>query len=267
MDALGETLVQLLDRPEALAFVLLLARLGPLIVFSPLFGGRSTPLRWRICLGAAFAAALTPLVGPVVDPVTVPAGEAAVLMLTAKELLVGATLAVLVSATFGLFAASGALIDQARGYAPPGGGENEAEGDSRLNVFFSLFFVTVFLAVGGHRLIFAAFGGALVRVPLGSPFNAGFATGANATAQIAALTGELFAAALQLALPIIAISLVVDVALGMLNRATGHIGAFFMGLTIKGILGVAVLLLVIRISAEEFLDAVPPLMRRLAEMR
>lgn len=261
MQAPGEQLAQLLDRPEVLRsaqiFILLLCRLAPLVVFSPLFGGASTSVRFRLGLGGALCAALTPVASTGAAPV----GEFMMLMLTAKELLLGATLAVLVTAIFELFAASGSLIDRTRGV----GSIADVPGGAGLSAFLKLFFVTLFVVVGGHRVFFAAFGEGLIRVPLVAPM--GDLAGATVTGLIASLTGELFAVAIQLALPIVAIALAVDVVLGILNRATGHLSAFFMGLSIKGLLGIAVLLLVLRIGTEEFLEAVPPLVRRLTEMR
>lgn len=263
MAGLGESLKRLLDEPGTLGFVqvavLLMARLVPLTLFSPLFGGGATPLRFRLGLGAAMALALAPLV----QMESAPLPEAEMLLLTAKELLFGATLAVLVSAIFGFFAASGSFFDRARGLSGSDGFD-DVEG---LQVFFKLFFVTLFFAVGGHRILLSAFGDGLVRLPLDGLVEGGATAAFMDPVQIAALTGELFAASLQLALPLIAIALVVDVALAILGRAAGDIGVFFLGLTIKGILGVAVLLLMLGLGTEVFLEAVPPLVRRLAEMR
>lgn len=263
MEAFGETLKRFLDKPGTLGFVqvavLLMARFVPLTLLSPLFGGSATSVRFRLGVGAAMAFALAPLVQGKAAPLP----ETAMLLLTATELVFGVTLAVLVSVIIGFFSASGSLFDRARGFSFADG-TGDAEG---LQAFFKLLFVTLFLAVGGHRLLISAFGEGLVRLPLDGSLQGRATASATDPLQIAALAGELFAASLQLALPVIAIALVVDVAMAILGRAAGDVGAFFVGLSIKGLLGIAVLLLVLGLGAEVFLEAVPPLVRRLAEMR
>jgi type III secretory pathway component EscT len=140
---------------------------------------------------------------------------------------------------------------------------------SALGVFFKLFFVTLFVGAGGHRLVVSAFGGGLERLPPASVGPAGLRGlfGPDTAAEVATLVGELLLVAIQLTLPVICVMIVIDISLGLLNRVAPQISAFFLGMTIKGTMGVLVTLLVLSIGAEHFFELVPNVIRRILAVR
>src|SRR5579871_3360631 len=91
---------------------LLLARMLPMMIMTPIFGGETLPRRFRFGLAIAFAGALLPAFMPHFNHV-IPTAD--YLILLAKEAAVGLVLAFFVEILFEAVAAVGALIDLARG--------------------------------------------------------------------------------------------------------------------------------------------------------
>ena len=64
----------------------------------------------------------------------------------------------------------------------------------------------------------------------------------------------LFVMALQLAMPVVVVMFLTDVALGLVNQAAPKIQVFFLSMTIKATLGILILFLVFGISVQLFLE-------------
>src|SRR5947209_11760077 len=109
-------LAHLLDSPALRAALqmasLLFARLLPIIVLTPVFGGQVLPRRLRMGLAFVFTAALLP---PFLASFTTPLPVGRYGALLAKEAIVGVTLAFFVTMVFESIGAIGSLIDLSRG--------------------------------------------------------------------------------------------------------------------------------------------------------
>jgi len=244
MDPLDPALTAWLENWLSAAALVFL-RLAPIVLWTPIFGGQGTPRRYRIGLALFLALGLAPLALPAVLAGDASLAGAPVLV---GELLIGITIAVLVRLVFDLLATVGALIDGARGAMSAQLLDPlTRSGTPPLALFYSQLSLVLFFAVGGHELLFDALDASFVAAPPGAALGSNLLLeGASETA-LRSLS-ELFLIAVTLAAPVFAVLLVVDVALALANRAAPQIQVFFLGMSVKGVLGIGVALLTLGVG-------------------
>ena len=248
MSELSAFLQGLPDRAEVRLLVLVFARLLPLVVFTPLFGGEALPRRLRVGTALVLSLVLVPALSSSYRPIDAPF----VAQLT-KEVLMGIGYAVAVTIVFEMLGAVGALIDLSRGATIANVlNPMTRQQTSLLSVFvLQLMLVLVFVS-GGHRLLFATLGESFITSAPGAPLAPGFAVAGAST--MIGLVSEFFALALSLAGPAILVLLALDVALALVNRMAQQIEVFFLSLTLKASIGLAVLLLTLGLVLEVGLE-------------
>jgi type III secretion protein SpaR/YscT/HrcT len=217
---------------------LVFARLIPVIALTPVLGGQVLPRRVRVALSILFTLAMLPLFVPGLDPKVIPTGEYGVLL--AKEAVIGLTIATIVLMLFETVATIGALIDLARGatianvYDPLT--QNQ---QSILATFFTQTTIVLFMSVGGLRLLIKALAESFVLIRPADLLPAQLMGSAGA-GEILGLVADLFMLAFRIAAPTIAVLLLVDFALSVINRVSPQIQVYFLGLTTKGVIGLMV---------------------------
>jgi flagellar biosynthetic protein FliR len=244
----NELLSALLDSGElgqyVAVFFLVAARWLPLTVLAPIFAARSMPATARLGL----ALALTLLVfgaahsasGPVATQSTTLA------LMVVREVLVGALLGLVVAIPFYALESAGRLIDTARGarmaevLAAPTGIRASPTG-----AFLLLMGVVLFLLVDGHLMVISAVGQSYRSLPVGG------ALPPDAPARVLPLAlhlgSELLLVALGIAAPVLATAVLVDLSLGLAGRLAPRLPLYFLGLPLKGLGGIAVLLLTLSV--------------------
>ncbi|MFQ5590771.1 MAG: flagellar biosynthetic protein FliR, partial [Phycisphaerae bacterium] len=131
---------------------LVLARLLPVIVFTPMFGGQAIPARVRFGLAVVVSLGFLPGFLPT-GPVAGSTGT--YIILVAKEAVVGLTLAMYVLVLFQSIAAAGSLVGLSGGttssvvHDPYAGGQQSVIGNFKMQ-----FAIVLFLTLGGHRVLF-----------------------------------------------------------------------------------------------------------------
>ena len=197
-------------------FLLVLARVGGSLIFVPLPGVKSAPQAVRIALALGFTVALFSQ-WPVVpaEGVTVAVlagwavGEAAV------GLAIGASVAIALEA---LILAAQVLGLQA-GYAYASTIDPNTEADSGiLLVFAQLVSGMLFFALGLDREIVRLFALSLEKVPPGH-----YVFGRATAEPLIRLGATLFSVGVRLALPVVALLVMVDVALALLGRINAQL--------------------------------------------
>jgi type III secretion protein SpaR/YscT/HrcT len=217
------------------------ARLAPVFLLAPFFGGRLLPAPLRVGLSLAFVALLWPVLH-LGTPDLSALGPVTLAALVAKEVSLGTILAFLASTPFWAAEAAGRLADSARGanlaevLVPQSGDQTSPLGDLGLQLSVVLFFVT-----GGHLLFLRSLAESYQAVPLfGFPESGALAGAAELAAQA---SGRLLLAALGMAAPVLAALFLADLALGLMSRAAPQIQAYFVGLPLKALIGVFIFLL------------------------
>lgn len=213
-------------------FLIIFIRTSGLLAAMPLFGGAGVPIHVRAGLAALVAMVLFPVVplGPApVEPV-------ALVLLAAQELAVGLAIGFIVALFMYALQVAGQLVDVPIGFGmvnvldPNFGGQIPIMGQ-----FFNVLAVLLFFVVNGHHVVLRALADSYREIPVGTAAWDGSVLEAALGAVSAA-----FLLGVRIALPVMAVTLLTDVALGIVNRAVPQINVFITGYPLKIFLGVLV---------------------------
>jgi flagellar biosynthetic protein FliR len=217
-------------------FLLVLARVGGAMVFLPLPGMNAGPQPARVVLTLGFAVALFPLWPAVAADVTV--GHLAVWLLAeaAFGITVGLAVAFLIETllvtiqTFGVQA----------GYAYASTIDPSTQADSSvLLVFAQLTGGLLFFALGLDRQVLQVFAGSLSAYPPGA-----FVVKASTAETMLHLGSVMFSTGLRLALPVVALLLLVDIALALMGRLHAQLQLITLAFPVKMLAALAFLAIV-----------------------
>jgi flagellar biosynthetic protein FliR len=176
-------------------------------------------------------------------------------ILLAKEAVVGISLAFFIMILFEALAAIGALIDLARGATMANVLDPLTQNQqSIIAMFFTQLAIVLFLSIGGIQMLFRALGDSFVLLPpqrLLPSFNV---VGPSAADSPIALVGELFLIALKIGAPVVIVILLLDFALSVINRVAPQIQVYFLGMTVKGTLGLLIVLLALGLTVDLFVS-------------
>ena len=226
----------------ALACVVMFARIAPAMWLTPFLGTSLVPRTVRTGLTVALGILLLPALAPSL-PNLVAGGNVLLLAVLLKELTIGVAIAFIAGLIFYAAQSAGWLADTARGanmgevMVPQAGKRSTAMG----SLLFQLTLV-VFFALGGHRLYVLALAHSFERLPLGAfPTSTGLLGFARLASELSA---QVFVLALSWAAPVVATAIVVDLALGWVNRFAPQVNSFFLAMPLKAALGVVFLSLI-----------------------
>ena len=192
-------------------FLLVLARVGGALVFVPLPGMKSTAEPARAALALGFTLALWGR-WPAVDAATVT--PAALVAWVAAEAALGVGIGVSVAIVLEAFALAAQVLGLQAGYAYASTIDPNSEADSGvLLVFAQLAAGLLFFALGLDREVLRLFAQSLERVPAGT-----YVLGTASAQALIRLGSGLFSVGVRLALPVVALLVMVDVALALLGR-------------------------------------------------
>jgi flagellar biosynthesis protein FliR len=192
-------------------FLLVLARVGGALTFVPLPGVRGGPEPARVAFALGFTLALAPR-WPAVDASAVSPGT--LVAWVAAEAAVGLAIGVAVAVVVEAFALAAQILGLQAGYAYASTIDPNTEADSGvLLVFAQLVAGLLFFALGLDREVLRLFAASLARIPAG-----GYVPDRPAAQALIGLGTALFAVGTRLALPVVALLVLVDVALALLGR-------------------------------------------------
>jgi flagellar biosynthetic protein FliR len=213
-----------------------MTRIAAALFAAPLFGAASVPPQVRLALSSAlavFACAWLPIAAPA------PLLSAAGLIAVAGEVLIGLSLGFVLQ--FGFTAPMMAAeviggvmgMSIATGIDPSTGAQSPALGQ-----YFRVVLTLVFFGMGAH----IAWIGLLIdsyRVfPPGQTW-----LGADRIAMIVGFAGEMFLAAVTMALPVVLVLLLVQIVTGVLGRAAPALNLFALGLPAGVLAAIAALII------------------------
>lgn len=223
----------------AFAFMLLLCRVGAAVMLVPGFGEAELPGIVRAGISLALAFLLLPVVAPLMPG---PAGSPGQdLAMVAAELACGALLGWLARLIALALPVAGQLVSVLVGLSnvlqpdPSLGAQSSA-----LGRLFSLTAPVVVLGSGLYALPLAALAGSYKLVPPGA-----FLPAADSAQAVVAAVADSFRLAIRLAAPFVLVSILWQVALGLLSRLVPQLQVSFAGMpgqVLGGLLLLAVLM-------------------------
>ena len=215
------------------AWLLALIRVSGMIAFAPFFSSTALPVRTRAVLAAAVAYLLAPLVAAL-PHAHAALSYSAILGELAVGLVYGLSLALL--AEMLLFAGQIAgmqfsfslvnLLDPASTIQTPLLGE-----------LFQLLGTLVLLAAGLDRVLLASMGRSFAVVPLGT-----YTLQPAAAMGIVRAAGGIFLAAAELAAPVLAATLLVEITVALMGKLSPQLPVMFLTVPLKTLTGFGILI-------------------------
>lgn len=219
--------------------LLVAARVAPLTFLAPWLALRGTPAALRVALALSLTVAMTPIALATAPPL--PGDLLALAVALTREATLGAIFAIATAVPLHALEHAGRMIDALRGASSSEIALPSGEATSPMGALHGMLGATLFLALGGHRLVIDALGDSLISVP------AGAAIGHGDLAAIALGSARIVVAALTLAVSFAAPALVslvtVEIALGLVGRAAPAIPTHFAGMPLRAAVGIAAVLL------------------------
>ena len=215
-----------------------LARLLGLFSSAPVFSNRGVSVRVRLAIGMGVAIAVLPVMPPMPQ---VPPGGGLGLAIFAQQIFIGIAIGFMMRIVFAAVDMAGALIGMQMGlsfaifFDPDAGGQTAVLSD-----FLNLLATLIFLAINGHLLMIDLLVRSFEWLPVATD-----ALDAGGWAFLARSGITVFAAGLLLSLPVIAVLLVANIALGVLTRAAPQLNLFAVGFPITltaGFIGVLLIM-------------------------
>lgn len=242
-------------------FLMLVMRVGSLLYFIPI-----PPFRFglpiaRVVLTVGIAVALLPIYAPVQQGLSTSFLVTAVLSEAVLGLSVGLMMSIL---SEGMGLAAQAIGLQA-GYSYASTIDPTTQADSSVLIVFSqLAAGMLLLSLGLDRTLIRWIGMTLELVPLGS-----FSPSVGSIDGVSKVVGLLFSLGMRIALPVVALLLMVDLALALLGRISAQLQVIVLAFPIKMIIGIVLLAFLIapianvfRLEHERLFSRVSEVLRR-----
>jgi flagellar biosynthetic protein FliR len=214
-------------------FLLVLARVGSALVFVPLPGVRSAGEPARAALAIGFTIALSSRWPDVGGSVTAGTLAGWVSAEAATGLAIGISIAIVLEA----FAVAAQIAGMQAGYAYASTIDPHTDADSGvLLVFAQLMGGVMFFSLGLDREVLRLFAQSLDRVPAGT-----YALSTSSAEAVIRLGSSLFTFGVRLAMPVVALLLLVDFALALLSRLNQQLQLLSLAFPLKMLTALLVL--------------------------
>lgn len=225
------------SQAEMFRFLLILARVSPLMITAPIWGSPLVPGTVRVFLAMLVAALLLPVTrGPLP-----PGLDTSVLVLAfavAVELLIGYLVALLATLMFAAAQFAGQLVDIQVGF----GIANVIDPltSAQVTIIGQLQYLTalfIFLLLDGHHLLLRGLADTFAAAPLGRPL-----ANAGALALVVSRGGRLlFSVGASIAAPTVTALFLTNFAMGLVARMLPQMNIFMVGLPVNVAVGLLAL--------------------------
>ncbi|WP_238016263.1 flagellar biosynthetic protein FliR [Dactylosporangium sp. AC04546] len=209
-----------------IAVLLASIRAGVWLTLCPPFSNRGIPTTVKAIFSVAIALPLEPKLATQV-PANLSTGT--LIAVAVEQVVVGAALAFLTMLIFAATQIAGNVIDLVGGFSLAFAMDPfSLQGNAVFGRFYSLLTMAIMYATDSHQLILRGFTRSYQAIPLDGTMSVG-----NFTQLVTTGAAQMFLAGLQIAAPLVAIMLCVDVALGLLTRAAPALNPFAFGFPAK----------------------------------
>lgn len=216
------------------AYVWVFTRVGAALMVAPVFGGGQTPMRVRLLLTLALTLLLTPLTPALPAPAV---WSAQWFLQLSQQFAIGVAMGFVLRICFEAVALAGTLVSNGMGLgfaqmADPVNGTSAPV----VSNFFTVIATLIFLALDGHLVFIQLLADSLRSLPPG-----GAGLSAVSSQQIALAGLQLFAGAVQIALPATIALLLANMAFGVMSRAAPTLNLQSVGLPLSLVIGLLLL--------------------------
>jgi flagellar biosynthesis protein FliR len=210
------------------------ARVSGLMVFCPFLGSDAVPSPVK----AGLTLLVTFLLHPLHGPATLALGSWQWAEVAAGEIMIGLMLGLVANFLFEAALMTGQILGVQIGYSLANVFDPQTQADTPvLSVFHQMAALLIFLHLDVHHWLLRALVGSFAYLPPG-----GVAVTLAAASGLFHAAGGIFLAGVQIAAPSLVATLVADMALGFLGKASPQLPVLFIGLAVKNLVGLAVLM-------------------------
>jgi flagellar biosynthesis protein FliR len=215
------------------SFLVVLARIAGAVIFTPIPGVTALAEPARVVLALSITMALAPLW----PTVTATPGIGLLAGWLISEAALGITIGLVVSFLSEAFAVFGQMVALQAGYSFASTVDPNTQADSGvILVLAQTISSLLFFALGLHRQVIGIFANSLSTQPPGS-----FALTKVTADSVIHLSSTIFSTGLRMALPVIALLVMVDMALALLGRINSQLQLLSLAFPAKMLAGLALL--------------------------
>jgi len=216
-----------------LNWMIALSRVGGLVVVAPFLGSAAVPARIKAGVALLLTIFLAPLV-PASGQVNVAAN---IVVLLAGEFVIGFFLGFTLRIVFEAAEFAGQVCGLQMGYTLASVLNPDSQADSTvLATVYQFIVLLLFVQFGVTRWLLRGLGRSFEYVPPGH-----LSLTWPAVSALLQFAAGMWIAGLQIAAPILVATLFADVALGFLGKASPQFPVLFIGISLKNLLGIALL--------------------------
>jgi flagellar biosynthesis protein FliR len=210
------------------------ARVSGLMVFCPFLGSDAVPLPVKAGLTVLLTALLHPLHGP--TALTLGSWQWAQVAL--GEVMLGLVLGLVANFLFEAALLAGQVLGVQIGYSLANVFDPQTNADTPvLSQFHQMAALLIFLQLDVHHWLLRSLVRSFAYLPAG-----GVALTLAAVGGLLHAAGGIFLVGVQIAAPSLVATLVADMALGFLGKASPQLPVLFIGLAVKNLVGLAVMI-------------------------
>lgn len=209
-------------------------RLGMLMSFAPFWG--STAISARVKAGLTMV--LTALVYPLCTPKMTAGNPIEFVTIIFGEVVIGLALALSVQFVFEGVRLAGQLLGFQIGFSLVNVIDPQTNVDTPvLSTLHESVLLLVFLRLSVDHWLLRALVKSFEYAPPGS-----ITVSAAATHHLVVMAGKMFCIGVEIAAPVLAATLLIDLALGLIARVAPQVPVLFLGMSVKSLVGMGVLL-------------------------
>lgn len=238
-----------LNASEFFAALLLLVRVSAIFVFIPLYSMRLVPV--QVKAATILILTLVVLATGKAGAVAPPASHAVAMVMVLREVGLGLAIGMVANIVFvaAQFCGHVVGVQMGLGMASVMDPQFNTQVSTPAQIYY-YFAMLLFLAIGGDRMMVAAFIGNLDALPLGQ-----LQFPPALVKALAVMTGEIFSFGVRLAAPVLVALFCTTVLLGIFARSVPQMNMLMLGFSLKIIVGLTLMMLMLPKWSETFLAA------------
>jgi flagellar biosynthetic protein FliR len=209
-------------------------RLTGLMLFAPFFGSLTIPVRVKAMLVLALTALVYPMTASKIPQMNISQWP----MMVFSELIIGVTLGVATNIVFDGVQMAGQVLSVQMGYSLVNIMDPNTQVESTVvATFHQTIALLIFLRLNVHFWILRAVAHSFDYLPPASGHFGGIFTSA-----VVRSGADVFSIGIQIAAPVLSATLLADIALGLLGKASPQLPLMLLGPAVKSVLGLLILI-------------------------
>lgn len=209
-------------------------RLSGLMLFAPFFGSAIIPARVKAALVLGLTLLLFPTVGRAIG--THELADWPILVFT--EFLIGAGMGIATNVVFEGAQLAGQILGIQMGYSLVNILDPLTQVDTTvISIFYQSIVMLLFLRMDVHLWLLRAIGNSFLYMPPGTTHLSSLFTQA-----VLKMGGQIFGVGVQIAAPVLSATLVADIVLGLMGKASPQMPVMVLGPAVKSLLGMLILI-------------------------